>query len=126
MDAAFYKKYHRFSLDIMQNNAKAIISAATTVEPTGVENRIDARIPVAAQITDNTAEQIITLRKLLNTRIAETAGNTISADVSNEPARFIARTIITAHITAISILKTPTLMPVDAAKLSLKVMANIL
>jgi len=71
------------------------MSMATIVEPTGVEARIEIMIPVRAQITDIIAEQIITDLKLLNTRMADNAGNMISADVSSEPTRFIASTIIT-------------------------------
>ena len=100
--------------------------AATTVDPTGVENNIEAIIPPAAQITAKTAEHIMTPRKLLNIRIAEIAGKTINADVSSDPARFIARTMITAHITAIRILNTLTFIPPEAAKLSSKVTAKIL
>ena len=72
------------------------------VEPTGVEKRIDAIIPRAAQRTDVTAEQTITLLKLLKRRIAERAGKMISADMSSEPTRFIATTMMREVITATS------------------------
>ena len=58
-------------------------------------------IPDNAQITEIIAEQMITLRKLLNTRIAESAGKIINADINREPTKFIAKTIIKAVITAI-------------------------
>ena len=73
------------------------MSAATTVQPTGEDKIIDADIPIAVQIIENAAEHMTTFLKLLNIRIAEIVGKTISADVSREPARFIARTIMTAH-----------------------------
>lgn len=78
------------------------MSIATIVEPTGVDARIDTRIPAAAQMTDITAEHRITARKLLNSRMAERAGKIISADMSREPTRFIASTMTVAVITAIS------------------------
>lgn len=76
--------------------------AATIVAPTGVENRIDAIIPANAANTAITPEHIITLLKLLNTCIADKAGNTIKADVSNAPTIFIASTMIIAVIKAIN------------------------
>ena len=50
------------------------------------------------QPADSAAEHIVTLRKLLNTLIAESAGKTTSAEMSSEPTRFIARTITTEKI----------------------------
>ena len=80
------------------------MSAATTVQPTGEDKIIDADIPIEVQIIENTAEHMTTFLKLLNMRIAEIAGKTISADVSREPARFIARTMMTAHTIEIAAL----------------------
>ena len=77
------------------------MSIATIVEPTGVDQRIERMIPIAAQITDMTAEQRITKRKLLNSRIAESAGKIISAEIRSEPTRFIARTMTEAVMIAI-------------------------
>ena len=77
-------------------------SAVTIVAPTGVEHNIESIIPVPAHNTDIIAEHIVTLRKLLNILIAESAGNIISADISSEPTRFIAITMIIAVIIAIS------------------------
>ena len=105
---------------------KAIISAATTVEPTGVSARIEKSIPAAAQKTDIAPEKITTGRKLLNSLIADRAGKITNADISREPTKFIASTIITAVITAISRLYAPALTPVARAKLSSKVTENIL
>ena len=104
----------------------AIISAATTVEPTGVPASIEKSIPAAAQKTEISAEKITTGRKLLNSLIADRAGKITNADISREPTKFIASTIITAVITAISRLYAPALTPVARAKLSSKVTANTL
>ena len=54
------------------------------VEPTGVPARMDARIPSSAQKTERTAAQTVTLRKLLNIRMADSAGKITSAEISRE------------------------------------------
>ena len=86
----------------MQQIKKATISAATIIEPTGVPARIDKSIPLIAQHTDNTTEHTVTLKNVLKIRIADSAGKMTSAEISNEPTRFIASTMISAVITAIS------------------------
>ena len=73
----------------------------TIVGPTGVEKIIAKRIPMIAQITEITVEVITTLLNVRAIRIAESAGKITSADRRSEPTRFIARTMITAVITAI-------------------------
>ena len=88
--------------EIREKSRNTAKSDTTMVEPTGVENSTDDIMPNAAQITEITAEHMITPRKLLNSLIAASAGNIISAEISSEPTRFIARTIITAVITATS------------------------
>ena len=108
-----------------QKIKKAIISAATIVEPTGVPARIEINIPSSAQKTERKAEQIVTERKLLKTRIAEMAGKIISAEINNEPTRFIASTMITAVIIAMSRLYFSVSMPVALAKLSSNVTPKI-
>ena len=75
---------------------------ATMVEPTGVPAKIEITIPVNAHNTDNPAEQIVTDKKLLNILMADKAGKITSAEINNDPTRFIANTIMTAIITAIS------------------------
>ena len=77
-------------------------STATIVEPTGVPASIEIMIPTSAQIIDDTAEKIVTLLKLFKMLIADNAGNITKADISKEPTKFIARTIITAITVAIS------------------------
>ena len=89
------------SLPTTEQAAKAIISAATTVAPTGVENKTETTIPRTEQITDRQAAQTVTERKVLKTRIAESAGKTTRAEMRSEPTKFIATTITTAVITAI-------------------------
>ena len=112
--------------DIIQKMKKTVISAETIVEPTGVEASIEMMIPTAAHITEIIAEQMITPRKLLKSRIADRAGKMMSADMSREPTRFIARTMIKAVIMAISRLYASELIPVALEKLSSKVTLNIL
>ena len=77
-----------------------MIWIATIVAPTGVPAKIEARMPATAQTTDTTDAQIVTEKKLRQTRIADRAGNTTSAEISSDPTRFIARTITTAIRTA--------------------------
>ena len=74
----------------------------TMVGPTGVENIIAERMPTRAQETETTVESITTSLKVLATRIDASAGKITSADISNEPTRFIASTMMTAVMTAIS------------------------
>ena len=105
---------------------KAAKSAATIVLPTGVPASIDMRSPVTEHTTDTTAEQIVTERKLLNTRIAERAGKITRAEIKSEPTRFIARTIITAMIIAITRLYACACVPTAVAKFSSKVTQKIL
>jgi hypothetical protein len=96
------------------------------VEPTGVPANMENTIPINAQATEATAEKIVTALKLLSTLIAERAGKITSAEISSEPTKFMASTIITAVIVAISKLYNPTLVPTAFAKSSSKVTANIL
>jgi len=72
------------------------------------------------------AEHTMTDLKLLNTLIAESAGKIIKADIKSEPTKFIASTIITAIITAITTLYASTFLPVAFANVSSKVTANSL
>ena len=107
-------------------NAKNVIaSAATIVQPTGVPFIIEKSIPLSAHKTETIAEQSVTLLKVLNRRIAESAGKIISAEIRSEPTRFIASTIITAVTQAIAKLYALVETPEDAAKFSSKVMAKI-
>ena len=78
------------------------MSAATMVEPTGVPATMETSMPASAQQTDRIAEQTVTERKLLKIRMADMAGKMIRAEISREPTRFIASTIMTAMMTAIS------------------------
>lgn len=80
----------------------ATMSVATIVEPTGVPAKMDSKIPITAQITDNTTEQTVTPKNVLYTRIADNAGNITSAEISKDPTKFMASTMITAVIIAIN------------------------
>ena len=81
---------------------KAARSVATIVLPTGVPARTEIKRPVTEHTTETTAEQMVTLRKLLKTRIAERAGKITRADIKREPTRFIASTIMIAMMIAIT------------------------
>ena len=59
-------------------------------------------MPIPAQNTEMTAEQMTTLRKLLKILIADNAGKIINAEINKEPTKFIANTMTNAVITAIS------------------------
>ena len=83
---------------------KMIRSAATIVDPTGVPWMIAVTMPASAPRTEMTAEHMDTFRKLRHTCIAEIAGKMIRAEISSEPTRFIASTMITAITTAIIVL----------------------
>ena len=103
--APFFDFYDLFVIfPAVKQSRNTVISAATIVEPTGVPQRKAIRIHKTAQITEITAELIITERKLLKSLIADRAGKIISAEISSAPTRFIARTITTAVTTAIRML----------------------
>ena len=103
--APFFDFYDLFVIfPAVKQSRNTAISAATIVEPTGVPQRTAIRIPKTAQITEITAELIITERKLSKSLIADRAGKIISAEISSAPTRFIARTITTAVTTAIRML----------------------
>ena len=111
---------------IIKNMKNETMSTATIVEPTGVPNAMEIKSPKTAHTTDNTAEHIVTDLKVLNTRIADRAGKMISAEINSEPTRFIASTMITAMMTARIKLYSFAFTPVARAKLSSKVIQNIL
>jgi hypothetical protein len=111
---------------IMLKMKKPAMSAATMVEPTGVPVTIEIRKPTAAQVIDTTTEQIVTDLKLLNTRMADKAGNITSAEINKAPTRFMASTITTAITIARIRLYVFALTPVAVEKSSSKVTANIL
>ena len=105
---------------------KAMISAHTTVGPTGVDASMEIMIPSAAHTTESMAEKMTTPRKLLHTRIADIAGNIMSAEIRSEPTRFIARTMITAIIIATKRLYSDALSPTAREKFSSNVTEKIL
>jgi len=102
------------------------MSAATTEGPTGVSKSIAANMPTTVHITDITAADTVTALKLLKSDIADSVGKTISAEMSSEPTSFIDTTIITALITAITILYPSAPIAVAFEKLLSKVTEKIL
>ena len=101
------------------------MSAATIVEPTGVPPRMAVSMPINAHATERTAAQMVTLKKLRQTRMAANAGKTMSAEISREPTRFIASTMMTATTTARNRLQSPVRTPPARADVSSNVMAKI-
>ena len=81
---------------------KAIKFATTILAPAGVDQAKDATIPRKKQSTESIAEKTTTLKKLLKTRMALRAGNTIKLDIIMAPMRRIPTTIVRAVKTAIS------------------------
>lgn len=80
----------------------ATASVATIVDPTGVPANMEMMIPEKAQRTAKTAEQTVTPRKLLQSLMADNAGNTTKAEIKSDPTRFMASTMMTAVMTAIN------------------------
>ena len=76
---------------------------ATSVAPVGRSYTYDRVMEIIKQITDITADDIVTVRKLLNSLIEVIAGKIIKADIIIEPIILIPSTIVTAVSTAISI-----------------------
>ena len=94
------------------------------VAPTGVEDKMEIVIPLMVQIRDNTADITTTLLKVSTIFIADKGGNTISAEINNEPTNFIPNTMTVAKSIARIRLYSSTLCPVAFAKFSSKVMAK--
>ena len=82
-------------------------------------------MPVTVQISDRIAAPINTALKLLNNCITDNAGKITSADINKDPTRFIARTTITAMITAKIKLIWSAFSPVALEKFSSNVTAKI-
>ena len=61
---------------------------------------METKRPASEQTTLKMAEQIVTDKKLLKKRIALRAGKIIKALIKRLPTKFMAKTIITAMITA--------------------------
>ena len=80
------------------------------------EWNIYADIPAAQTVTD---------RKLRNIRMADSAGKITSAEISREPTRFMASTMITAMTMAISRFQASVRSPTARAKVGSKVTAKI-
>jgi hypothetical protein len=110
----------------MLNVKNPAMLTATMVVPTGVPTKIAINIPREAHITEMQTEHIVTALKLLNTRIADRAGNITSAESKSAPTRFMATTITTAITIASIKLYVFAFVPVAVEKSSSKVTAKIL
>jgi hypothetical protein len=88
------------------------MSIHTTVAPTGVDARMDNKMPDEEQSTEIAAEARITARKLLNIRMADSAGKMIRAEIRSDPTSFMAITMTEAVTTAINRLYRLVFIPV--------------
>ena len=104
----------------------AVLKNLPKESPKPADNSVASAEIATEQTTETAAEQIVTERKLLKTLIAERAGKITRAEIKREPTRFIARTIITAIIIAITRLYAELWVPTAVAKFSSKVTQKIL
>ena len=100
--------------------------AITTLAPVGAANKNAPTSPDKKQTNEMSTVQTVTLKKLLHSRIAESAGNTTSAVISSAPTRFIAITMTKAITTAKIRLYVRALTPEAVVKSSSNVMEKIL
>ena len=91
-------------------------SQTTTVAPTGVESRYDPVSPRQKHMTESPAAKHTTERKLLNTRIADSAGKMMRLESSIAPIMRIPSTTVSAVRTDRIVLYVPTRTPVARAK----------
>ena len=110
----------------MQNIINIHKLATTTLAPAGIEKAYEQSKPAVIFITARIAEHIVTLKKLLKTRIEVSAGKIIRLEINIAPIIFIPSTTVTAVKIEISVLYIPTFTPVAFEKLSSKVTAKIL
>jgi hypothetical protein len=94
--------------------------------PVGADQIKDVTKPIKKQTIDSTADDIVTLRKLLNTRIDVNTGKIIKLEIIIAPISRIPITIVKAVSTAIMRLYLPEEIPLAVAKGSSNVSANIL
>ena len=79
-------------------------SATTTVGPMAVAHTSEIITPNVAQIREMTTAQIVTLLKVLKSRIAEREGKMMRAEASSAPSIFIASTTVMPTAIAITAL----------------------
>ena len=93
--------YAVFTFEKMIEHTKITRSARTIHALVEVENKMLITSANMKETTENTADKITTARKLLTSRIAESTGKIIRAEIRSEPTRRIPSTTVTAVITAI-------------------------
>ena len=97
--------YMRFvTIPITLKIRKATAFTNTTLAPAGVEYKNETVIPIKKQATEIIPDEIMTLLKLLNTRIEVKAGKIIKLEINIVPIIRIPRTIVIAVKNAINIL----------------------
>ena len=97
----------------------------TIVAPAGLEIAKLTTMPIKKQHIEIIALEIITLLKLLKTRIELNAGKITRLDIIIAPIRRIPITIVREVRMAMALLKICVLMPVDVEKVSSKVIVKI-
>ncbi len=103
----------------------AMMFTQTTLAPAGVDNKNDAHIPIRKQTTERIPEHITTDLKLPKTRIDESGGKIMSAEISIDPTSRMPMTIVSAERSAISIFDKSVRKPVAFAKFSSNVTEKI-
>ena len=107
-------------------NIKNMIRFATTIlAPVGADHIKEATSPIKKQITESIADEIVTLRKLLNTRIDVNTGKIIRLEIIIAPIKRIPTTIVKAVSNAIMRLYFDEDIPPAVAKGSSNVTANM-
>ena len=94
--------------------------------PVGVAIKYDNVKPIINVIIDTTTDDITVLLNFLNILIEVNVGNIINELISNDPTNLIPNTTIIEHNVENIMLYKFTLIPIDLAKLSSNVIANIL
>ena len=115
-------------LQILPSNAniKNIIRFATTIlAPVGADQTNEVIKPIKKHITDKTEDEIVTLKKLLNTRIDVNTGKIIRLEIIIAPIKRIPTTIVKAVSIANIRLYFADEIPLAVANVSSNVTANI-
>ena len=93
--------------------------------PVGADSRNEATSPIKKHATDKTADEIVTLQKLLNTRIDVNTGKIIRLEIIIAPIKRIPTTIVNAVSSANIRLYLADEIPLAVANVSSNVTANI-
>ena len=103
-DGSGEESYLRRRAPSAQAHKNSVRLAATTVAPTGVERVKERPSPTQKQMTEVTAAEVITPRKLLKSCMAVSAGKIIKEEISMAPIMRMPSTMVSAVSTARSVL----------------------